>query len=427
MLPAPIAASALALAVYGCLVSGAEYPAVGPEVRAGNVEPAAIGAGTDGHSTREYPGGVAHQPGASARKSCVDCHSKSNPSMVAAWQESAHAAHKVGCAQCHGDNHSRIFEVKGAVSAAVCGSCHARQLNQFERSLHAEAVDLLKPDPRFDRLSPSMADATCNSCHQIGAHFPDGSRGQCNSCHSGHLFSLAEARRPEACAACHTGPDHPQLEMWQTSKHGQLFAAEETRSQAPTCVTCHMPGGRHDTGVGLGLGNVANGAVLESADQPVTMRSLSAAEAELQRGLMIETCLPCHSSRFATESLGTADAVKHEADAVLGEAAAIIAQLRTETSLGGESPALTVAANDTPVLDGPLRRPVAEPDFEAASPIEQRFVDMVKFHHATTFKGAYHHSPMHTHNLGFVRLKQDLNFIKWEAARIRDRDSDPQP
>lgn len=340
--------------------------------------------------------------------------------MVAAWEQSAHAAHEVGCAQCHGDNHSRIFEVKGAVSAAVCGSCHARQWKEFGRSLHAEAVDLLETDPRFHRLSPAMADATCNSCHQIGAHFPDGSRGQCNSCHSGHLFSPAEARRPEACAPCHTGSDHPQLEMWQTSKHGQLFAAEETRSQAPTCVTCHMPGGTHDTGIGLSFGNVANGAVLESDAHPVTMRSLSTAEAGRQRRLMIETCLPCHSSRFANESLETADAVKQEADTLLGEAARIIAQLRTNPSRGGELPALPAAADDTHVLGGPMRHPVAEPDFDAVSPVEQRFVDMVKFHHATTFKGAYHHSPMHTHNLGFVRLKQDLNFIRGEAARIRD-------
>ena len=44
---------------------------------------------------------------------------------------------------------------------------------------------------------------------------------------------------------------------------------------------------------------------------------------------------------------------------------------------------------------------------------------MFKFHHATTFKGAYHHSPEHTHNEGFLRMKQDLTYINNEASRLR--------
>ena len=44
---------------------------------------------------------------------------------------------------------------------------------------------------------------------------------------------------------------------------------------------------------------------------------------------------------------------------------------------------------------------------------------MVKFHHSSTFKGAYHHSPVFTHNKGFLLMKQDLTFLKNEAARLR--------
>ena len=351
-----------------------------------------------------------------APASCVDCHSKSNPVLVAAWQQSRHALKEVGCADCHGDNHSKIFEVKGAVSAAVCGSCHAKQVKEFDSSLHAVAMDMLKTDPRFHRLSPVMADLSCNSCHQIGARFPDGSRGKCNSCHSGHSFSTAEARRPEACAQCHTGPDHPHLEMWQASKHGQLFADQETRSQAPTCVTCHMPAGTHNTGVGLSFGNVANGAVLESSKPPVKMRLLSSEGAERQRGAMIKTCLPCHSSRFASESLGKADLVKQEVDVLLEEAAEIIARLKKEGFLR-EGSRTSSDDSTNPSHSGELRSVGRDPDFEGPSLIEQRFFDMVKFHHATTFKGAYHHSPVHTHNKGFLPLRQDLNFIKSEAVQ----------
>jgi len=164
-----------------------------------------------------------------APKSCLDCHATATPTLVSAWKVSRHTAHDVGCADCHGKDHSNIFEVKGAVSAAVCGSCHAKEVREFDRSLHDIAMDTLRTDSRFNRLSPVMKDLGCNGCHQIGAHFPDGSRGKCNSCHSGHMFSAAEAREPQACATCHTGADHPHMEMWKASKHGQLFASEATR------------------------------------------------------------------------------------------------------------------------------------------------------------------------------------------------------
>ncbi|MEW6156666.1 MAG: multiheme c-type cytochrome [Verrucomicrobiota bacterium] len=360
--------------------------------------------------------------GLCAAESCIDCHTASSPALVRAWKHSAHAARNVGCADCHGSNHSRIFEVKGEVSAAVCAACHSKQAKEFNASLHAIAMETMRADGRFGALSKAMADQTCASCHQIGATFLDGSRGKCNSCHSGHSFSAAEARRPEACAQCHTGPDHPQIEMWQASKHGQLFASAETRDQSPTCVTCHMHAGNHNTSLGLAFGHVANGAVLDGSKPPVRMRSMAAAEVETQRAVMIKTCLPCHSSRFATESLEKADAVKQEADALLAQAAEIIARLRNEGLLRNERKSArpaTAKENENEVDQTGLRNGIAEPDFDRASPIEQRFFNMVKFHHASTFKGAYHNSPVHTHTHGFVRLKQDLNFITNEAAQIR--------
>ncbi len=118
--------------------------------------------------------------------------------------------------------------------------------------------------------------------------------------------------------------------MWLTSKHGQLYSDETTRAQSPTCVTCHMPSGSHDTSVGLGLGNVAHGAALDTTKPPVKMRQISAGESERQREAMLSTCLPCHSSRFSTESLSKADLVKVEANQVLAEAVAIIEQLHID-------------------------------------------------------------------------------------------------
>ena len=90
----------------------------------------------------------------------------------------------------------------------------------------------------------------------MGNIYPDGSTGNCASCHTRHRFSIVEARKPEACAACHLGPDHPDIEIYENSKHGQIYATEgedwvwdsapDTWEpgdyRAPTCATCHMSG-----------------------------------------------------------------------------------------------------------------------------------------------------------------------------------------
>ncbi|MDD4635670.1 MAG: multiheme c-type cytochrome [Dehalococcoidales bacterium] len=48
----------------------------------------------------------------------------------------------------------------------------------------------------------------------------------CVTCHTRHSFSINEARQPEACLPCHQGFDHPQYEMWSTSKHGIIYGIE---------------------------------------------------------------------------------------------------------------------------------------------------------------------------------------------------------
>jgi hydroxylamine dehydrogenase len=83
---------------------------------------------------------------------------------------------------------------------------------------------------------------------------PDGSKGSCSVCHGRHTFSLAIARQPESCGYCHLGPDHPQAEIYDESKHGVTYRTliaqmnlnspswvlGKDYSVAPTCDTCHM-------------------------------------------------------------------------------------------------------------------------------------------------------------------------------------------
>jgi hypothetical protein len=132
---------------------------------------------------------------------------------------------------------------------------------------------------------------------------------------------------------------------------------------------------------------------------------------------MVQTCLPCHSSRFAAESLSKADEVKREADAVLFDAVKLITDLRNEGLL--QRPASRAGVEATGGEPGHSFVLGGDRAYEGLSPIEQRFFDMFKYHHASTFKGAYHHSPEYTHNEGFLRMKQDLTYLNNEAARMR--------
>ena len=88
----------------------------------------------------------------------------------------------------------------------------------------------------------------------IGRLNLDGSLGSCSACHSRHDFSPRRARQPENCGKCHLGPDHPQKEIYDESKHGVAFrdllgemnldaktwVLGKDYSAAPTCATCHM-------------------------------------------------------------------------------------------------------------------------------------------------------------------------------------------
>ena len=66
-----------------------------------------------------------------------------------------------------------------------------------------------------------------------------------------------DARKPEACGQCHLGPDHPQIEIFTESKHGDIYAAfgktynwtaapgtwtPGVDYRGPTCASCHMSG-----------------------------------------------------------------------------------------------------------------------------------------------------------------------------------------
>jgi hypothetical protein len=331
----------------------------------------------------------AQRRAATSEAACIACHEKARPELVRAWRESAHAAKGVGCVDCHGRDHSTMFSAKGAVSEATCAGCHKEEGAQFARSGHARAWTTLASSPRFEDEPAGLREATCAACHRVGEKDRlDASVGRCDACHAGHAFSAAEARRPEACATCHAGPEHPQADAFAGSKHGALFAAGA--KDAPTCASCHMPRGAHDTSATV-----------------TTEAGLSSEKRDERRAAAIAVCAPCHATRFADEALATGDAVRKDGDALLARARALLEGLDKDGLL---RPARDRAK---PLVLGPGQLE------HAGSALERRYFKMWRAYAEDAWKAAYHQAPALARAGGSTPLREGLAWIEDEAARLR--------
>lgn len=240
---------------------------------------------------------------------CINCHLKENLSLVKQWQYSPHAAAKdgqVACYSCHaadkgdqlGYEHEGAF-IKTILTPNDCGYCHERETQEMTKSHHATAGQIMASlDNVAGEVVCSMPDTKadavngCWQCHGsvvktmkdkngkamlnrngavmldpmtwpntgIGRLNPDGSKGSCMACHSKHSFMASMARQPENCGKCHLGPDHPQIEVYNESKHGIAYRSTIRQAGmngmdimkqgawvlgqdyyfAPTCSSCHM-------------------------------------------------------------------------------------------------------------------------------------------------------------------------------------------
>jgi hydroxylamine dehydrogenase len=241
---------------------------------------------------------------AATNADCVACHTKQSAALVEQWKSSRHSAAGVGCIECHQADPKDIdaWQHHGTWVAALvtpldCGRCHATEVEEFTRSHHARAGEILASldnvlAEKICGMPQNNADAVngCWQCHGsivtfkrdaagqieragpehkpvinpdrwpnsgIGRLNPDGSKGSCHACHSRHEFQAKLSRSPENCGKCHMGPDHPQIEIYNESKHGIAFYANRDRMaldkqgdwilgkdyfSAPTCATCHISG-----------------------------------------------------------------------------------------------------------------------------------------------------------------------------------------
>jgi hypothetical protein len=174
---------------------------------------------------------------------CVDCHSNVTPMIVTDWKLSKHMENEVSCDACHGDGHMSADDVDKVQlpTAQVCAECHTDQVDQFSRGKHAFAWAAMKAMPTTHALPMELVDGMkgCGGCHKLGlksdeemvALKAEGSgygHASCDACHTRHAFSIEEARQPQACQTCHMGFDHPQWEMYSSSKHGVRALLKQT-------------------------------------------------------------------------------------------------------------------------------------------------------------------------------------------------------
>ena len=287
---------------------------------------------------------------------CIECHAEETPGIVESWKNGKMGHASVSCYDCHvveetSPMASQCPGVKGTrtytspmVSSATCERCHPVEVEQFLKSGHAllasrpvveteKFQDLMYHNEGGEffgveggtAINSAPRATGCQMCHGtevelgednlpvngtwpggVGTRYPDGSVGTCTVCHTRHEFSVAEARKPEACASCHLGPDHPDIEIYLESKHGQIYltqgedwnwdAAPETWQPgdytAPTCATCHM------SGIG-GLStthNVNERLKWDLVHQKSVIRSGERGDGEQGDKLMRQVCANCHST-----------------------------------------------------------------------------------------------------------------------------------
>jgi len=390
--------------------------------------------------------------GAETGAKCVDCHVRVTPNTVADWKLSKHHDVGVSCDTCHGSDHMSAADAAKAKipTPDTCGQCHDTQVAQFRKGKHSMAWAAMEAMPTIHWQPMAMTEGMkgCGSCHKIGLKSPEQlaalqktarfGTASCDSCHTRHTFSVKEATSPQACETCHMGFDHPQWEMYSSSKHGvrnemKQLGINPAQSAAPTCQTCHMQEGNHEVMTAWGFLAVrlplpddpqwkadqvtilqALG-VLDPDGKPTArldvvkaanVARLDQASWQAQRDKMLKTCNQCHSGNFAAQQLQYGDDMIKNADHLMAEAIRIVAGLYKDG-----------------ILPKPKNYAYAFPDLltfhDAPTVIEQKLFVMFLEHRMRTFQGTYHASPDYALWYGWSEMQRDLTEIKELASEAR--------
>ena len=355
---------------------------------------------------------------------CVECHQGVTPGVVNDWRNSRHSKPAnnqdvVYCSDCHGNNHEDLH----LPTPDVCGTCHGVQHDQFvgEKRYgfpsHSLAMERAM-DAKHFADKPKAEVTACLQCHSVAS--------KCDSCHTRHLFSAAEARRPEACITCHSGPPHPDDETYFHSKHGQLYLSEgenwdwskplsKGNYPAPTCAYCHMENGKHQ---------VADKTIWKFGLKQVN--PLTSGN-QIKRKQWVELCDDCHEQQWAAEQLKQLDAERKLSWSKLYQAEAVLKGLRSDDLIQpsakqrppypGDSPDAFLQYQRIGFFEGQASA------FYNVSPIERDYFEMWYFDNLKSYKGAAHGDASFV-NQGQAAMDKSLETIKRNAERLRSTDKD---
>jgi hydroxylamine dehydrogenase len=396
--------------------------------------------------------GILIVSGASAQE-CVDCHKQITPNIVSDWQLSKHSQNGVNCSVCHSDQHKSAQDIANVriPTPETCAICHGTQVQQFKGGKHAVAWAAMKamPTAHWQPMALMEGMKGCGGCHKIGlktgAEIQELKKGgagfgvaSCDACHTRHAFSVKEASQPQACQTCHMGFDHPQWEMYSSSKHGVRYLLKQNKTlpetvAAPTCQTCHMQDGNHANRTAWGFlavrlpmpedkqwtadrATVLQGLGVLGPDGKPTARldvvkaanvvRLTQEDWQKERDKMVRTCNQCHSINFAKAELEKGDQMIKESDRLMAEA------IRTVAALYKEG-----------IVDKPKNYTYPFPDLltfhDAPTVIEQKLFVMFLEHRMRTFQGTFHANPDYALWYGWSEMQRDLTEIKEMAKELQ--------
>jgi len=305
---------------------------------------------------------------------CATCHRRETSAIVHQYSMSKHARQNVTCYECHRSQKGQEeFNHKGFIlakklTAFNCSQCHSTEYDQFLRSRHgAPAWAAVTGSKGFtaeqiayaEKYHPGtvkrpanklaivegkgVMEKGCMVCHSIGKPNMDGSIGTCTACHARHSTSVALARQPETCGQCHMGPDHAQLEIFNESKHGVLFALQRNHLNlnaspknlttkdmpVPTCATCHMSG--------LEGMNVTHDVTERLSWWLFAPVSKKRPNYNLGQEAMKNICLKCHAKTQIEKFYREAEVVVHSTNEKVQKSLDLMASLRKEGLLTPEA------------------------------------------------------------------------------------------
>ena len=392
---------------------------------------------------------------AASAQVCVECHKKVTPNIVSDWQLSKHNLNKIGCSECHGDQHKSAQDVAKVKipTPDTCANCHEARVKQFKSGKHAPAWAAMKamPTAHWQPMALMEGMKGCGGCHKIGLkteaeirELKKGGAGfgvaSCDACHTRHTFSVQEAKQPQACQTCHMGFDHPQWEMYSGSKHGVRYLLKQNKTlpptvAAPTCQTCHMQGGNHAVRTAWGFlavrlpmpddkqwtadrATLLQGlGVLDPEGKPTgrldvvkaaDVARLTQEDWQKERDKMVKTCNRCHSINFAKGELAKGDQMIKESDRLMAEAILAVASLYKDG-----------------ILPKPKNYAYPFPDLlifhDAPTVIEQKLFVMFLEHRMRAFQGTFHANPDYALWYGWSEMQRDLTEIKEIAAEMREK------